>query len=320
MEVERVLKNNVFVSFGVYFQTTHNFQFRFNEWLTGGHELLRHSGDKICPLGHAAAWVFALQLVLRVVIPNFQSTKHTIGLLTLFTLGGLWCIYFLCGWPFFFPNMLFRIGVDEAGRGCFAGIVSVGGCCFYAPEALQAVNDLSVRDSKKIKSETEREEIATELFSMMYHERFLIVQVDYATPETIMLENNISTTVNRLWNQVIQRIIRVVMEREREEPPTFEVIVDGSYFRLLPDIVTDHAAITTITCLPKADATVLEVSVASILAKVEHDSDIDNQCAEHPDWDEQYGLLKNKGYGTAAHRKGIEDFGYCSIHRRNFKI
>ncbi|MEX0635321.1 MAG: hypothetical protein WD135_01030 [Ferruginibacter sp.] len=34
----------------------------------------------------------------------------------------------------------------------------------------------------------------------------------------------------------------------------------------------------------------------------------------------QYGWDQNKGYGTAQHRRAIEEHGLCDLHRRSFKI
>ena len=66
----------------------------------------------------------------------------------------------------------------------------------------------------------------------------------------------------------------------------------------------------------KADTKIAEVSAASILAKVTRDREMVEVSKKFP----QYGFDKHKGYGTKAHIDTIKQFGYCSIHRKTFKL
>ncbi len=66
----------------------------------------------------------------------------------------------------------------------------------------------------------------------------------------------------------------------------------------------------------KADVDVPEVSAASILAKVTRDREIVQEALKYP----EYGFEKHKGYGTASHVEAIKKHGYCTIHRRSFKL
>ena len=70
----------------------------------------------------------------------------------------------------------------------------------------------------------------------------------------------------------------------------------------------------------KGDDLCKEISAASILAKVSRDKYIEDFIKENPEYDEKYGLLKNKGYGTKQHREGIKEFGYSPYHRKSFKL
>ena len=64
----------------------------------------------------------------------------------------------------------------------------------------------------------------------------------------------------------------------------------------------------------KGDAKVLAIAAASIVAKVTRDRMMVEYAAEYPG----YAFEKNKGYGTKAHYKGLEEHGMCPIHRRTF--
>jgi ribonuclease HII len=68
--------------------------------------------------------------------------------------------------------------------------------------------------------------------------------------------------------------------------------------------------------LIKADATIPQVSAASILAKVTHDRDILELDKLYP----EYGFSKHKGYGTLYHVSMIKQYGYSDVHRKTYKI
>ncbi len=66
----------------------------------------------------------------------------------------------------------------------------------------------------------------------------------------------------------------------------------------------------------KADASILQVSAASILAKVSKDRVMNFLAKDFP----CYEFEKNKAYGTKAHKEFIAKFGICKLHRKSFKL
>ena len=88
--------------------------------------------------------------------------------------------------------------------------------------------------------------------------------------------------------------------------PTTEYIFDGN----------NTFGISNLNCQIKADATIPEVSAASILAKVTRDRYMVELSKKYP----QYGFEKHKGYGTKAHIDAIVKNGLSAVHRKSFKI
>ncbi|HRG25037.1 MAG TPA: ribonuclease HII, partial [Chitinophagaceae bacterium] len=69
-------------------------------------------------------------------------------------------------------------------------------------------------------------------------------------------------------------------------------------------------------CFVKGDGRFASIAAASILAKTHRDEYMIKLHEQFP----QYGWDKNKGYGTAVHRKAIEQFGLCDHHRKSFNL
>jgi ribonuclease HII len=70
----------------------------------------------------------------------------------------------------------------------------------------------------------------------------------------------------------------------------------------------------TMQAIVGGDATVAEISAASILAKVVRDAELVELDKTYP----QYGFAKHKGYGTAQHLAALQEFGATPHHRTSF--
>jgi len=87
-----------------------------------------------------------------------------------------------------------------------------------------------------------------------------------------------------------------------------EIIIDGNQNFLPPNY-------TNVKTIVKADASVPEVSAASIVAKVSRDNYMIQLSDKFPD----YAFDLNVGYGTKKHSDGILKNGLCGEHRLSFK-
>ncbi len=68
--------------------------------------------------------------------------------------------------------------------------------------------------------------------------------------------------------------------------------------------------------LVKGDTLSVSIAAASIIAKVSRDRIMEIYHRKYP----QYNFVRNKGYATAEHRRAIEEYGICKIHRKSFSL
>jgi len=180
-------------------------------------------------------------------------------------------------------------GLDEAGRGALAGPVAVGAVILPDNEPLLLHALAGVRDSKQM-TPLKRESLAPRI-----KETALAWSVAFASAEEIDSLGIVPAT----------RIAAMRALRGLSILPQY-LLTD---FRLeLPQLELSQTSIV------KGDAHCLSIAAASVLAKTTRDELMRKLDSQYPD----YGLGKNKGYGTQAHRFALKRLGYSSIHRRTF--
>jgi len=175
------------------------------------------------------------------------------------------------------------VGLDEVGRGCWAGPVAAGAVLLRAPIA-------GLRDSKKL-TKLARERLDAEI-----RVSALAYGIGWVTPQEV-----------DEWG--LTEAVRTAMKRAfaRITAPYERIVVDGNH-NFLADIPRSEAIIA-------ADNTIPAVSAASIIAKVARDRYMADASLRHPG----YGFEKHVGYGTAAHLAAMKLQGICSMHRKSFK-
>jgi ribonuclease HII len=189
-----------------------------------------------------------------------------------------------------------EVGLDEAGRGCLFGRLYTGAVVFSndLDDFPDGGEMLSMIKDSKLLSHKKRE--------LLY---------DY------IIENALDSCVT--WSEVdeIDRINILQadlasMHRALDglNVPVERVLVDGDHWKPYKD--TEGFAIVD------GDAQYLAIAAAGILAKVSRDRWIADMVAKHPEWETQYGLGHNMGYGTAEHMKGLVEYGATSQHRTSF--
>jgi ribonuclease HII len=88
-------------------------------------------------------------------------------------------------------------------------------------------------------------------------------------------------------------------------PPDF-ILIDGPQGIILP--IPQKP-------IRKGDQICNSIAAASIVAKVTRDRMMLGCHQKYP----QYNFARHKGYGTKEHRKAIETFGVCELHRKTFR-
>lgn len=177
------------------------------------------------------------------------------------------------------------IGIDEVGRGCWAGPLVA---------AAVGLDDACVipglDDSKKLTAK----------------KRLLL------TREIQKQTNQIG--IGWVWPREINEIgltesVRLAMQRAVDSLSyaESEIIIDGNINYL--------AHIPRTKAIIKADGTIPTVSAASIVAKVARDTYMQQIAEKYP----EFGFEKHVGYGTKAHIEALAAHGVTAIHRRTYK-
>lgn len=174
-------------------------------------------------------------------------------------------------------------GIDEAGRGPFAGPVVAGAVILPMGLKLEGLND-----SKQV-SARRREELFEEI-----REKAVSYGIGMSSPARIDEIN----------------ILQATYEAMRHAVEELEIVPD----LLLNDAVTIPQIPIRQIGIVKGDARSLSIAAASIMAKVTRD----RLMVEYAELYPEYSFEKNKGYGSKEHREALLKYGPCPIHRNTF--
>lgn len=180
-------------------------------------------------------------------------------------------------------------GIDEAGRGALAGPV-VAAAVIAPPFCVLEGVWAAVRDSKQL-TPARREALAADVLAHALAWGVGVVGAAEIDAMGIAPATRMAMTL-------------AVDMAAQAAPPDF----------LLIDWVRLPALSLPQQSFVKADATIVSVAAASILAKVHRDALL---CAYDVDFP-VYGFAAHKGYGTAEHLAAIAAHGPCALHRRTF--
>lgn len=184
-----------------------------------------------------------------------------------------------------FSENLIEAGCDEAGRGCLAGPVYAA-AVILPPGFFHPLLD----DSKKV-SENNRRELR--LFIEANALAYAVARVDAPEIDEI---NILQASFKAMHLAITQLSIKPEL-----------LLIDGNRFNKYKRVRHE--------CVIKGDSIYASIAAASILAKTYRDEYMAELHERFP----LYGWNTNKGYGTAEHRKAIEENGLCDYHRKSFQ-
>lgn len=188
------------------------------------------------------------------------------------------------------------IGVDEVGRGCFAGPVVTAAVVFENEncdkELLEEVNDSKLlkylqrkRISKKIKE-----------------------QAKFWTITTVGVTTINKIGIGKSTHVAFRKSIKSLSEQVKSEP---FLLVDGFHVKFIKGIGLKHQK-----AIIKGDQKCFSIAAASVIAKDYRDTIMRSLSKKYP----EYGFGRNKGYGTKEHQKAIKNHGLTKIHRTSFNL
>ena len=188
---------------------------------------------------------------------------------------------------------LMILGIDEVGRGPWAGPLVVGAVILGGAE----IDGLD--DSKKL---TKKRRQDLDALIRQQAAAWALGWVSARELDDIGMSEALRLATRRAVEQ-IQAICR-------DEKLGFdEIIIDGTV-----NFLRGTALEKFVAAIPKADGLIPSVSAASIIAKVARDQFMAEQDAVYPG----YGFKSNAGYGVAKHRAAIERLGVTPLHRLSF--
>ena len=174
-------------------------------------------------------------------------------------------------------------GIDEVGRGPFAGPVVAGAVILPKDDPILYLND-----SKKL-SEKKREALYEEIM-----ERAVATGIGVVSPARIDEINILQATYEAM---------RMAIANLKVQPDL-----------LLNDAVTIPGVEIPQVPIIKGDAKSVSIAAASIIAKVTRD----RLMVEYDEILPGYDFAGNKGYGTKKHIEGLKELGPSPIHRMTF--
>ena len=208
-------------------------------------------------------------------------------------------------------NNIIMIGVDEAGRGSWAGplVATASWLDFKQHKSLHR----EINDSKKLTKNKRKEIILSLNNSVKYcscisSEREIDVY-GLTFANTMAMKRSIFCLLKILKNCFIHKNYE------------FQIFIDGKYkpkflefdktFNIKKLKLVSYNTISVV----KGDSKSKTIALSSIIAKETRDNIMRQYSLKHPN----YSFDKNLGYGTIKHKEAILKYGILGLHRKSFK-
>ena len=205
-------------------------------------------------------------------------------------------------------NNMKMIGVDEAGRGSWAGPLVATACWIDFSNYKLLHSD--VNDSKKLKSKKRKEII---------HSINRLIKYSIGISSEREIDTYGLTFANSL---AMKRSLFSLIQSFKDYEDIIHIYIDGKYkpdFSVIEITSVEQKKLklpyNNISPLVEGDSKSKTIALASIIAKETRDSIMRNYSYMYP----YYHLENNFGYGTYTHKKAILKYGISKLHRKSFK-
>lgn len=183
------------------------------------------------------------------------------------------------------------IGIDEVGRGCLAGPLTVGAILKKGRVDLRGI-----KDSKKLSAKQREEWFLKIKEKQLKHKNFEVALASVGAP-----------TIDKIGLSASARLaVGRCLKKFSLQHKFYAIMLDGSLYA--PKTYLNQETII------RGDEKIPLIAAASIVAKVWRDGKMKRLSKQFP----EYALEIHKGYGTLAHRIAIKKHGLSEIHRRSF--
>lgn len=188
------------------------------------------------------------------------------------------------------------LGIDEVGRGAWAGPLVVGAC------VLNGAKIKGLTDSKAL-SKKQREKLSAEISKSS-----AIIGLGWVSNDELD-EIGLSAALKLATRRAVKE---VQIKCKKQNIKFNEIIIDGTVNFLAGTPLEKYAS-----TLKKADLLISSVSAAAICAKVARDNFM-AELSNKPEF-APFCFENHAGYGTLKHRAALSEFGVSKIHRKSFK-
>lgn len=187
------------------------------------------------------------------------------------------------------------IGIDEVGRGAFAGPLVAAGVVF--PKINKITKKIrflkEINDSKQVDAK-ERKRLSKRILKYALH--YAIEEIDIETINKI--------GIGKANHLIIKKVAKTILSQLNDL--NHFILCDGLPVRGL----RNHQSIIG------GDCKSISIAAASIIAKVHRDSLMKDYSRKF----HHYKFARNKGYGTKGHQEALKRYGITEIHRTSFEL
>jgi len=192
------------------------------------------------------------------------------------------------------------VGIDEAGRGPWAGPVTAA-AVWLDPQRLDPALARRLDDSKKLSPA-----LRATLFQALSDPAAGCALLGLGEASVAEIDRLNILQASLLAMQRAATALSAALDAAQPGRRPDAALVDGNK---LPQLACEARAVV------QGDGRCLSIAAASVVAKVTRDRAMAAHARDFPG----YGWERNQGYGTPEHRAGIARLGVTPLHRRSFR-